>query len=150
MPWRRAWQPTPVLLLGKSHGQGSLAGYNPWGHKELDMTEATEQQQHINSYIFKDSNTSIYLDYMLYVCVCVCVCVCIYTQTYTSQRLLGPHFHSKQSGNHCLVNILQTSSKGCLVNILPYSSPEVSDIDRALRHFSVATDAPWYKHRFMV
>ena len=104
MPWRRAWQPTPVFLLGKSHGQRSLAGYNPWGHKELDMTEATEQQQHINSYIFKDSNTSIYLDYMLY--VCVCVCVCIYTQTYTSQSLLGPHFHSKQSGSHCLVNIL--------------------------------------------
>ena len=27
------------ILLGKSHGQRSLAGYSPWGHKELDMTE---------------------------------------------------------------------------------------------------------------
>ena len=39
IPWRRAWQPTPVFLSGKSHGQRSLAGYNPWGHKESDITE---------------------------------------------------------------------------------------------------------------
>ena len=37
--WRRKWQPTPVFLPGKSHGQRSLAGYSPWGHKELDTTE---------------------------------------------------------------------------------------------------------------
>ena len=29
IPWRRAWQPTPVLLPGESHGQRSLAGYSP-------------------------------------------------------------------------------------------------------------------------
>jgi len=29
IPWRRKWQPTPVLLPGKSHGQRSLAGYSP-------------------------------------------------------------------------------------------------------------------------
>ena len=34
--WRRVWQPTPVFLPGKSHGQRSLAGYSPWGHKESD------------------------------------------------------------------------------------------------------------------
>ena len=34
------WQPTPVFLPGKSHGQRSLAGYTPWGHKDLDITEA--------------------------------------------------------------------------------------------------------------
>ena len=38
-PWRRKWQPTPVFLPGESHGQRSLEGYSPWGHKELDMTE---------------------------------------------------------------------------------------------------------------
>ena len=32
-PRRRKWQLTPVFLLGKSHGQRSLAGYSPWGHK---------------------------------------------------------------------------------------------------------------------
>ena len=37
--WRRKWQPTPVFLSGKSHGQGSLVVYRPRGHKELDMTE---------------------------------------------------------------------------------------------------------------
>ena len=37
--WRRQWQPTPVLLPGKSHGRRSLVGYSPWGHEELDMTE---------------------------------------------------------------------------------------------------------------
>ena len=39
IPWRRTWQPTPVSLPGKSHGQRSLADYNPWGCKESDMTE---------------------------------------------------------------------------------------------------------------
>ena len=39
IPWRRKWQPTPVLLPRKSHGQRSLVGYSPWGSKELDMTE---------------------------------------------------------------------------------------------------------------
>ena len=39
IPWRRAWQPTPVFLPGESRGQRSLAGYSPWGQKELDTTE---------------------------------------------------------------------------------------------------------------
>ena len=39
IPWRRAWQPTPIFLPGKSHGQRSLAGYSPKCHKELDMTK---------------------------------------------------------------------------------------------------------------
>ena len=41
IPWRRAWQPTPVFLPGESHRQRSLAGYSPWGCKKLDITEAT-------------------------------------------------------------------------------------------------------------
>jgi len=39
IPWCRAWQPTPVLLPGKSHGQRSLAGYSPWSSKECNTTE---------------------------------------------------------------------------------------------------------------
>ena len=42
IPWRRAWQPTPVFLPGKPHGQRSLAGYSPQGHKESDTTEVTQ------------------------------------------------------------------------------------------------------------
>ena len=36
---RRKWQPTAVFLPEKSHGQSSLMGYSPKGHKELDTTE---------------------------------------------------------------------------------------------------------------
>ena len=38
IPWRRKWQPTPIFLPGKPHGQRSVAGYSPWGRKESDMT----------------------------------------------------------------------------------------------------------------
>ena len=41
-PWRKAWQPTLVFLPRESPGQRSLAGYSPWGHQELDTTEATK------------------------------------------------------------------------------------------------------------
>ena len=39
IPWSRKWQPTPVVLPGKLHGQRSLGGYSPWDCKESDMTE---------------------------------------------------------------------------------------------------------------
>ena len=39
IPWRRKWQPTPVLLPGKFHGWWYLVGYNPWGLKESDTIE---------------------------------------------------------------------------------------------------------------
>ena len=42
IPWRRAWQPTPVFLPGEYHGQRSLMGYSQWDHKESDTTEAAE------------------------------------------------------------------------------------------------------------
>ena len=40
IPWRRKWQPTPVFLPGKSHGQRSLVGYTivHGVMKELDTT----------------------------------------------------------------------------------------------------------------
>ena len=41
IPWRRAWQPTPVFLPRESHGQRNLTDYSPWGCKELDTTEET-------------------------------------------------------------------------------------------------------------
>ena len=47
--WRREWQPTPVFLPGKSHGQRSLVGYSLQGSKQLDMTE---QLTH-NTYCFR-------------------------------------------------------------------------------------------------
>ena len=41
IPRRRKWQATAGFLPETSHGQNSLAGYSPWGHKELDTTEVT-------------------------------------------------------------------------------------------------------------
>ena len=39
IPWRRKWQPIPLFLPGKFHGQKSLVGYSPWGCTELNATE---------------------------------------------------------------------------------------------------------------
>ena len=44
--WKRAWQPTPVFLLGESPGQRSLVGCSPWVHKESDVTEYTHTHTH--------------------------------------------------------------------------------------------------------
>ena len=41
IPWRRAWQPTPVLLPGESYAQRGLVGYSPWGRKESDTAGVT-------------------------------------------------------------------------------------------------------------
>ena len=39
IPWRRKWQPTPILLPGKLRGWRSLVGYSPWDLKESDTSE---------------------------------------------------------------------------------------------------------------
>ena len=39
VPWERKWQPSPVFLPGKFHGQRSLVGYSPWGHKESEHAQ---------------------------------------------------------------------------------------------------------------
>ena len=44
IPWRRKWQPTPVFLPRKSHGQRSLEDYNsPWGHKRVGHDLVTKK-----------------------------------------------------------------------------------------------------------
>ena len=44
--WRREWQPTPVCLPGKSHGQKSLVGYNSWGHKRVGLDLVSKQHEY--------------------------------------------------------------------------------------------------------
>ena len=62
IPWRRKWQPTPVFLPGKSHGQRSIMGYSPWGCKESDTTEwlrarvHTHTHTHTHTYFLKGLN----------------------------------------------------------------------------------------------
>ena len=43
IPWRRAWQPTPVFLPGKAHGQRSLVGYSPWGLRRVGHNLVSKQ-----------------------------------------------------------------------------------------------------------
>ena len=50
IPWRRAWHSTPVFLTGESHGQKSLVGYSPRGHKDTDTTEVTKHAR-IHGYV---------------------------------------------------------------------------------------------------
>ena len=47
IPWRRKWQPTPVLLPGKFHGQRRLVSYSPWSRKESDTTERFHSLTHL-------------------------------------------------------------------------------------------------------
>ena len=50
IPWKSAWQPTPVFLPGESRGQTSLSGYHPsQGGKESDTTESTAQHSTTSS-----------------------------------------------------------------------------------------------------
>ena len=49
IPWRRKWQPTPAFLPGKFHGQRSMVGCSPWGHKESDTTEWLNTHTHTHS-----------------------------------------------------------------------------------------------------
>ena len=59
MPWRRADQPTPVFSPGEFHGQKSLVGYNPWGHKEPDTTYRMNHHHNRLTALTARSNQSI-------------------------------------------------------------------------------------------
>ena len=48
-PWRRKLQPTPGFLPGESHGQRSLAGYSPWGHKRVRHSFMAKQEEALYS-----------------------------------------------------------------------------------------------------
>ena len=47
IPRRKKWQPTPVFLPGKSHGQRGLVSYSPWGRKRARPNRATEHKHPI-------------------------------------------------------------------------------------------------------
>ena len=72
IPWRRAWQPTPVFLPGEFHGQRSLAGYSSWGcrvrhsistkhtsgslcHLSISHTSLGHSYHHAGKNTFRDS-----------------------------------------------------------------------------------------------
>ena len=51
IPWSRKLQPTPISLTRKLQGQGSLEGYSPWGHTELETTEHTHTHTCTHTYM---------------------------------------------------------------------------------------------------
>ena len=52
--WRRKWQPTLVFLPGKLHGQKSLVGYSPWGHKATMEWLSTCRREVRNSIVWQN------------------------------------------------------------------------------------------------
>jgi len=59
IPWRGEWQPTLVSLPEVTQGQRSLAGYSPWGHKELDIIEQLTLSLSVASLTVNSSVTEI-------------------------------------------------------------------------------------------
>ena len=53
IPWRRKWQPAPVFLPRKFHGERSLAGYSPWGCKKSDTTGCVRTHTHTHTHTCK-------------------------------------------------------------------------------------------------
>ena len=54
IPWRRKWQPTPVLLPGKFHGRRSLVGYTVHG-----VTESRTRLSDFTSQLIKSLVVSL-------------------------------------------------------------------------------------------
>ena len=78
IPWRSKWQPTPVFLPEKSHGQKSLVGYSPKSCKDSDMTEWLDtnsskhsmldiQHKHTNIHTHTYTHTPLLLEIILVV-----------------------------------------------------------------------------------
>ena len=66
------WQPTPVILPGKSHGQRRLVDYRLWGCKELDTTEQLNQQINENRKKIKRQIVALPIQMIFYILECCC------------------------------------------------------------------------------
>ena len=85
IPGKRKWQLTPVFLPGKAHGQRSLAGYSPWGHKESDPTERPSTITEVMDILFgmdstlKNYKSAISIELFPLLChrVSICIYICI-------------------------------------------------------------------------
>ena len=63
--WRRERLPTSVFWPGEFHGQSSLAGYSPWGRKELDTTEWLSKMSYKCSFLTVASISTMHLKFYL-------------------------------------------------------------------------------------
>ena len=97
--WRRKWQPTPVFFPGKSHGQGSLAGYiQSMQSQRVGHNLATEQQQyytgkllrvnpksshHKGKYFFLFFKFCIYMKWWMFTKLMIIISKCMQIIMYT-------------------------------------------------------------------
>ena len=77
MPWRRAWQLTPVFLPGESHGQRSLTSYGPWGHNWSDLACMHTGGEFEKSFSWHAVLKECTRGEIPYICVCVCMCISV-------------------------------------------------------------------------
>ena len=133
LPWRRKWQPTPVLLPGKSHGRRSLISYSPWGHEESATTERLHfyfslylsTHLAIICYQFISIDLSIYL---LFIYPSIHQ-ACIYHLSFCHLSLhlsyyLSVHLSSIYSSAICLATFLSTTCSSIYLSIyMPIYSP---------------------------
>ena len=78
---------TPVFLPGKSHGQRSLAGYSPQGHKESDITTEATQYTCSRETTIEKMAENFFVQRLW--CICVCrVCWWCLLNVYTFSVLM--------------------------------------------------------------
>ena len=124
MHWRRKWQPTPVFLPGESQGRESLVGCRLWGHTELDMTEATQQQQQHSLLIHL--NCDFLSFYFPQICSFLSLNIQCFAQTFILKLLWLPlpsSFHIASSFFHNLKQAL----KNLIYNTVLVSGAQQSD-----------------------
>ena len=106
--WRRKWQPTPVCLPGEFHGQRSLVGYSPWGHRESDMTEQLRLSQNWP----QDWKRSVFIP-------------------------IPNKGNAKQCSNYCIVALISHASKIMLkilqAKLQQYVNQELPDVQAGFR-----------------
>ena len=87
IPWRRAWQSTPVFLPGESYGQRSLAGYDPWGHKQTWLKWLSIHTHSLHICLYSIYTKIIYVHISKH--------IHMYTHViYHNIYVIGPNFHN--------------------------------------------------------
>ena len=84
-PWRRKWPPTPVFLPGESHGQRSLQGYSPWGHRRVWYDSATKQQEQLAYGVV----LILLYSRVIQLCIYIYTFICIFFSTVACVRILN-------------------------------------------------------------
>ena len=111
-PWRREWQPTPVILPGESHGQRSLGGYSPQGRKALDTPEQPCSRSVFHMVLCMFPGYSVRLSHPLLPLLCSQVCSpCLHLHCCPANRFISTILETKIDLRkiHAMVILLKPS-----------------------------------------